>query len=486
MSSNLKESYRPSIHGSNFITNTTYQTTRLTGKLIEETFLAVETKAHCKGFERLIEAVSPNAFYDSDNRADPPMCHPNTRVAVINKIIGWANGMIDTDACFLWLYGPAGAGKTAIARKVAEFFAEHRLLLASFLFFRSDPKRNTMTPLVANIAYSVACAIPGAREPIDAAIEADPLIFSYSLDVQFTKLFFEPLRLLVDQGHFLDRQLPRLVVIDGLDECLDKTAQANLIRFLSSSMDRYHLQLTFLIISRPEAHITSAVTLASEQSTFSRLELNNDFRPDEDIHRFLTDKFVEIKICHHFHAHIPFSWPSEKQLQTLVRKASGQFIYASLAMRFVNSACDSPMRQLDIVLGLRPPISPDLPFAELDALYRYILSCTKNIDLALHIIALDDILWEDLDKDIFKGIEAILGLEDGDVHIHLSPLSSLLDVRKNSINFYHSSFMDFLRTPERSADYHIDAQKNRSLVVQYMLGVFTRNGRCSLFLVNWY
>jgi hypothetical protein len=43
-----------------------------------------------KGIDRLMEAVSPNAFYDSDNRADPPKCHPNTRVAVINKIIDWA------------------------------------------------------------------------------------------------------------------------------------------------------------------------------------------------------------------------------------------------------------------------------------------------------------------------------------------------------------------------------------------------------------
>jgi sigma54-dependent transcription regulator len=67
-----------------------------------------------------MEEVSLNAFYDSDNRPDPPKCHPNTRVTVINKITEWAIGMIDIDAFMLWLYGPTGAGKTAIARKVAE------------------------------------------------------------------------------------------------------------------------------------------------------------------------------------------------------------------------------------------------------------------------------------------------------------------------------------------------------------------------------
>jgi hypothetical protein len=102
-----------------------------------------------------MEAVSPNAFYDSDNRADPPKCHENTRVAVITKIMDWVTSPIDTDAFMnwlcspsstdqtddfmLWLYGPAGAGKTAIARRVAELCEAQGLLLASFLFFRSDP-----------------------------------------------------------------------------------------------------------------------------------------------------------------------------------------------------------------------------------------------------------------------------------------------------------------------------------------------------------
>ena len=160
-----------------------------------------------------MEEVSPNSFYDSDNRPDPPKCHPNTRVAVINKIIDWATGMIDTDAFMLWLYGPAGAGKTAIARKVAELFAEHGLLLASFLFFRSDPKRNTMKPLVPNIAYRISCVIPATHNVINIAMEADPLLLSYSVEVQFTKLVLEPLRLLADQGYFINRKSPLLVVL---------------------------------------------------------------------------------------------------------------------------------------------------------------------------------------------------------------------------------------------------------------------------------
>ena len=433
-----------------------------------------------------MEAVSPNAFYDSDNRPDPPKCHPKTRVAVINKIIDWASGMIDTNAFMLWLYGPAGAGKTAIARKVAELFAEHGLLLASFLFFRSDPKRNTMKPLVANIAYRVASVIPGAREPINTIIEADPLILSYSVEMQLSKLVFEPLRLLVDQGYFLDRQFPPLIVIDGLDECLDKDSQTNLVQLLSSSVARYQLPLKFLIVSRPEFHIKSAIAIAGEQSIVSHLELNNDFLPDDDIRCFLTDKFREIKTCHPFCSGIPSFWPSKQQMDTLICKASGQFIYASLAVRFISSTCNSPIRQLDIVLELRPPINNDLPFAELDTLYTYILSCTKSLDLVLRILGLYYVL-EEYEEFAVEIVEFVLGLEDGDICINLSPLNSLLEVRDcdgyHEIHFHHSSFMDFLRSPERSKDYCIYPQKSHFLIAQWILQLFASDSKFNFYLI---
>ena len=137
----------------------------------------------------------------------PRRCHENTRVAVITKIMDWVTSTIDADTHVLWLYGPAGAGKTAIARRVAEL-CQAQALLASF-FFRSDPKRNTMKPLAANIVYCVARSIPSTDELIKIAIEADPLIFTYSIEVQLTKLVLEHLRLLADQGYFINQQSPQ-------------------------------------------------------------------------------------------------------------------------------------------------------------------------------------------------------------------------------------------------------------------------------------
>ena len=274
-----------------------------------------------------------------------------------------------------------------------------------------------------------------------------------------------------------------MIVIDGLDECLDKDSQTNLVQLLSSSGARYQLPLKFLIVSRPEFHIKSAVAIAGEQSIVSHLELNNDFLPDDDIRYFLTDKFREIKTCHPFHSGIPSSWPSKQQMNTLICKASGQFIYASLAVRFINATCNSPMRQLDIVLELRPPINHDLPFAELDTLYTYILSCTKSLDLVLRILGLYDVLNKDcFDDSPVEFVEFMLGLENGDVCIYLSSLNSLLEVRERNgypdILFHHSSFMDFLHNAERSRDYYIDPRKSHFLIAQWILQLFTSDGMC--------
>jgi len=58
---------------------------------------------------------------------DAPKCHPDTRIAVISRLIQWITGEIDFDALILWLYGAAGAGKSAIAHSITDICMERRL-----------------------------------------------------------------------------------------------------------------------------------------------------------------------------------------------------------------------------------------------------------------------------------------------------------------------------------------------------------------------
>ena len=429
-----------------------------------------------EGFDIFARSVAPNAFHHSDDRPDPPKCHENTRVTVINKIMDWVMGKIDTDTFFLWLYGPAGCGKTAIARTVAEQCEKLGLLLTGFFFFRADSQRNTLKSFVASIAYCIALVVPGSKPIIESVVQMDPLIFRYSLETQLTKLVCEPLSKVLEQGHFCSTPLPRLIIVDGLDECLDEDSQIKLVSALASIIQRYHLPLSILIASRPEQHLRYAFNALNPHSTVSHLQLNDDYLPGDDIRRFLIDKFDAIKRNHPFSNRISMSpWPSEQQIESLVRKSSGQFIFASVVARFIDSPRHLPNQRLDIVLELRPT-DCDLPFSELDKLYSYILSRTCQLPLVLKMLGIHIALQQDPSTlNRLYIIEHALALEDGEAIITLAGLPSLLEIRGTEIFFHHFSFIDFLLNCQRSKENCVDISSSHRMILQYVLRAFGKN-----------
>ena len=108
----------------------------------------------------LHRATATAAFHNSAERFDPPKCHPKTRLAVLTKIMKWIKWGDDIEAFILWVYGPAGAGKSAIAQTIAEMCEEEMILLASFFFSRNDPSRSNVKPLIATIAYQIILNLP--------------------------------------------------------------------------------------------------------------------------------------------------------------------------------------------------------------------------------------------------------------------------------------------------------------------------------------
>lgn len=83
------------------------------------------------GFEILHANIATGAFHDFGERFDPPKCHPKTRVAVRAEIMQWIEDKVELERV-LWLYGSAGAGKSAIGQSIAETCAKLGLLFASF------------------------------------------------------------------------------------------------------------------------------------------------------------------------------------------------------------------------------------------------------------------------------------------------------------------------------------------------------------------
>ena len=206
----------------------------------------------------------------------------------------------------LWLFGPANAGKSAIAKRTAEIAAEKGLLIATFFFSRTSPARNSKDPLVATLAYQLAISIPDTRTHIEDAMERDPAIFMKNIQVQIDTLLIKPLQLSTQVASF-----PKLFVIDGLDECEDRQAQISIFDAISRSL--HQCKLSIIFVSRPEQNLfTSFNSSWPLKHIHIRLALDDSYQPDSDIRLFFSDKFKDIKDTHPLRSTIPTSWPTQQ------------------------------------------------------------------------------------------------------------------------------------------------------------------------------
>ena len=372
-------------------------------------------------------------------------------------------GMDDQNAIILWLYGPAGAGKTAIAHDIAHRCDLEKLLLASFFFSRSDPARSNAKALIATIAYQIAVNVPGTREKIVATIEQDPLIFTRSLEAQVCALIVDPLRQPLEARYFDAPTSRRLIIIDGLDECGTPNVQCNILQVISL-FHKYHLPLLILVASRPESHLTHCFTTGFLPEFHTTLALDNTYKPDDDIRFFLTDNFRKIKDTHRMSGHLDHSWPSVDVLEGLVKKSSGQFIYASTVVKYVSSIRHQPADRLNVILGIRPPRHVrEMPFGELDALYTHIFTAVEDRDTVLLILGfylfLTSKRWHTPYSSMNIGdLERFFLLCKGDIEMLFGDLSSLVIISNVQpyIRLLHASLGDFLCDPARSKEFYID------------------------------
>ena len=387
--------------------------------------------------------------------------------------MGWIKWEGDLWSFILWVYGPAGAGKSAIAQTIAEMCEQEMILLASFFFSRNDPSRSTVNPLIATIVYQISLNLPDSREAILGAIERDPLIFSKSLAIQVKSLIVGPLQPLAEAGYFKDPTSRRLVIIDGLDECSDPKVQQNIVEVIANVQRQHQLPLIFLFASRPEQQISFTFNTGVIPSVTTLIALDDSYLPDNDIGLFLTDKFQEIKSTHPRRAYIPPQWPLPDVLKQLVTKSSGQFVYASTVIRYVTSIRHKPTDRLDIVLGIRPP-QKDLPFSELDALYAQILGGVEDIE---HVLEILGIVLLGIYSPPASTIEQFLSLQPGDVELYLADLNSLVTFNPTYVRVLHASLTDFLVDPTRLRTFWINPRVRHAAFACHCLQILQLKGK---------
>jgi len=187
------------------------------------------------------------------------------------------------------------------------------------------------------------------------ALMKDPSIPNQCPEDQLTKLIVDPVLLISDS-------IPRLIVIDSLDECGSEDDLKELIQLLVCALPKLPFRLLFT--SRPEAYIEAIFTNVSPRDQIHRITLR-DFNAVHDVYDYLHSSLSKVQTAWG----LPSSWPSEANLSQLAEKSESIFIYASTLVKFVDDEYDDPQRKLKIALKAHKG---------LDSLFEQVLGDAKK------------------------------------------------------------------------------------------------------------
>ncbi|KAF9043125.1 hypothetical protein BJ165DRAFT_1482920 [Panaeolus papilionaceus] len=162
----------------------------------------------------------------------------------------------------LWLSGSKASKKSTFSQTMAESLANQNKLAASF--FISPPTASNVTcsyeaHFAASIAIQLIQTIPAIRPYIEHAIIRNPTVFDLITREQARLLILQPLEQLRKDHPGTDTStLPRIIVVDALDECSTQTGQLQILDALDILISRQDIFPFFVFLScRHEQHICS-------------------------------------------------------------------------------------------------------------------------------------------------------------------------------------------------------------------------------------
>ncbi|KDR84612.1 hypothetical protein GALMADRAFT_719218 [Galerina marginata CBS 339.88] len=454
----------------------------ITGGTFIETH-GVPNSVQESGLFMLNQAISHGAVHDSAERYPPGKCHPGTREEVLRLILEWINDPAP-EADVLWLYGPAGAGKSAIMQTIAEILRElyQERYAGSFFFARGVPKRDQGSYLFSTLAYQIAINLAGAREAVNLSMVADPSLPTKSMNIQMHSLIVAPLmRSQYHQTH------TATVIIDGLDECDGPNMQKAILSLIADTKSKSTLPLRFLIASRPEFWIRNCFDRQPLFNMTRRINLSESRDALEDIKKYLRDGFSDIYDNNlDIMTGVENPWPPSTVIDRLAQQASDQFIYASTVLKFfgASSQFNNPVSQLEILLGAGPLTSS--AFSDLDQLYTQILVLYPRTEIMTRFLG--GIVT--LRCSIPEAIACLLDIGGDELPLLLRATRSLIEIfspdnefevddedlhmiyeGKTYIQFYHLSMRDFLTDSNRSGQFYVNLQEIHDLMFSRYLNL---------------
>lgn len=387
--------------------------------------------------QKILKKLDPTDM-DATHREE---CLPGTRADITDFILKWVQDTsADATSAYnvLWLRGVAGSGKSTLSTTIANRLSAMQRL-AAFLFFERDASaRSDPSTVIRTLAYKLGISHPTVGEAISANVTTYPEIAHFPLRSQFQHLLVQPM---TSHGT-IDKHSPVVFMLDALDECGNPATRETLLELLAEQS--ILLPALFIITSRPLQDICG---FFEDRDTIlvKELDITSD-NNDDDISSFLTRSMRRIQSKHRSLRRCN-DWPGVEQLEKLVSRASGLFIWASTVCKFIDTY-QPDVRLAMIIQGA----SVSTAEHSLDALYRTALEFSGSWDTPAFVADFRAVLGfilvarRPLSGD---NIITLLGKSVTDSCIDsISQLGSVLQLEP-TVRLLHPSFADFLFDAQR-------------------------------------
>ncbi|KAJ7097617.1 hypothetical protein C8R44DRAFT_643164 [Mycena epipterygia] len=368
------------------------------------------------------------------------------------------------------LSGPAGSGKSTIAKSVASILAEeHHILAASFFFSRDYAERKELKHLPSTLARQLADHDSDFQRLLVKFVDGDRtgILFAEPW-LQFQKLVVEIL------AELPPSTTPWVICLDALDECGKDRGQV-LLRWISDSIVHIPPHIRFFLTGRPDV---------PSYLKFDRLLPLT--------HAMMLDDIDSITVKHDIHLYVERSldgnnwttrdpWKAHAHdVDEIVNRAGGLFIFAATAVRYVLSGLpqEPPQRSIDYLLS-------GAPLTHLHDLYRRIVNEAITVPTAEDhralgyrdraIRALGAILHM-VEPQSSHILAALLEIHVDELRRTLLPLSAVIQVPDSpgeAIRIIHISFREFMisKVQDTRDDLLCGTEDQRRLVTYDLLRV---------------
>ncbi|KAG2339588.1 hypothetical protein BDR05DRAFT_614424, partial [Suillus weaverae] len=369
----------------------------------------------------------------------------------------------------LWLSGPAGKGKSAIAHTIAKWFGDVGGLGSCYSFDRQREADRRHEKIFSTIARDLADRDPEMRRALADAVQAtSSLKKTADIIQQWQKLLIEPLK--KSSGSTGE---PIVIVIDALDESGGVETRKDLLRILAGKHQNPAFpkitdlpdNFRFIVTSRPLG------------------DINDEFHEVQHIRQMSMDDIPAAVAERDIRAYVSKELEGlgfqDREFAVLAEKAGGLFEWARLACGYIKEphAGLSRMDCYDAVVARDPAERSML----LHSMYDLILTNIMPRDTSTHVqhsqksrstalarfrSVMGQILGtaEPLPLASLNAMRRYFPMreDDFDVELVVKSMGSLLSGTTSPdspIRPLHASFHDFLTDKPSSGEFFIDMSK---------------------------